>query len=134
MSLKVVVTGATGLVGKALVETLKGRGDEAVGLSRSGPGPTWDIEAGRLDPAVLAGADAIVNLAGEPIFGRWTAKRRERIETSRVRGTALLVRSLRALPATARPGVFVSGSAVGYYGDRGDELLDETSPPGTRSE
>jgi uncharacterized protein (TIGR01777 family) len=131
MSLRVVVTGPTGLVGTALREVLEGRGDAVVGLSRSGSGPTWDVDSGRLDPAALAGADAIVNLAGEPIFGRWTAHHRERIETSRVRGTALLVRSLRALPATARPGVFVSGSAVGYYGDRGDEILDEASPPGT---
>jgi len=128
--MKVVTTGGTGVVGTALRTALAMRGDLAVNISRKGPGPTWDVEKGILDPAVLAGADAIVNLAGEPIFGRWTPERRRRIRQSRVDGTALLVRALGSLPAGARPAVLVSGSAVGYYGDRGDEELDEDSPPG----
>jgi uncharacterized protein (TIGR01777 family) len=127
---RIVGTGLSGLVGSAVRPLLEARGDTVVNLSRSGAGPTWDPEGGTLDPEVLAGADAIVNLAGEPIFGRWTARRRERIRSSRVRGTALLVRTLRSLPPAARPGVFVSGSAVGYYGDRGDDVLDETSAAG----
>jgi len=127
---KIVTTGGTGVVGTALRTALAMRGDVAVNISRSGPGPTWDVEKGRLDPAVLAGADALVNLAGEPLFGRWTPERRRRILRSRVDGTALLVSALGTLPAGARPAVFVSGSATGYYGDRGEEELDEDSPPG----
>ncbi len=128
--MKIVTTGGTGVVGTALRTALAMRGDIVVNLSRRGPGPTWDVEKGILDPAVLAGADAIVNLAGEPLFGRWTPERRRRIRESRVGGTALLVRALGSLPAGARPAVLVSGSAVGYYGDRGEEELEEDSPPG----
>jgi uncharacterized protein (TIGR01777 family) len=128
--MKIVTTGGTGMVGTALRTALAMRGDIVVNLSRQGPGPTWDVERGVLDPAVLAGADAIVNLSGEPIFGRWTPERRRRIRDSRVVGTALLVNALRSLPSGARPSVLVSGSAVGYYGDRGEEELDEDSPPG----
>jgi uncharacterized protein (TIGR01777 family) len=89
----------------------------------------WDPRAGRIDARALAGVDAVVNLAGESIAAwRWTATKKARIRASRVEGTALIARTLAAL--APRPRVLVNASAVGYYGDRGDEPLDETSPPG----
>jgi uncharacterized protein (TIGR01777 family) len=89
----------------------------------------WDPAAGRIDAAGLAGVDAIVNLAGEPIgTKRWTAAQKERILGSRERGTALLART--AAELEPKPAVFVSGSAIGYYGDRGDEVLTEESASG----
>jgi uncharacterized protein (TIGR01777 family) len=92
----------------------------------------WDPVAGDIDSDALARVrpDAVVNLAGEPLAQWWTAKRRQTIRDSRVKGTSLLARSLAALPE--KPKVFVSGSAMGYYGaHRGDELLDEDSAPGS---
>jgi uncharacterized protein (TIGR01777 family) len=127
---KIVTTGGTGLVGTALRASLATRGDIVVNLSRKGPGPAWNVEEGLLDPAVLAGAEAIVHLAGEPLFGRWTPEKRRRIRASRVDGTALLVRAIGELPPGARPALLVSGSAVGDYGARGEEELDESSAPG----
>ena len=87
---------------------------------------SWDPAAGKLDPAQLAGTDAVINLAGENISaGRWTAARRERILRSRVDSTRTLVVAIREM--SSRPAVFISASAVGYYGDRGDVLLTEAS-------
>lgn len=130
-----VVTGATGLVGRALLRRL----DAPIILTRSPdraatalPGAVarrWDPEAEPAPAASLAGADVVFHLAGEPIAaGRWTAARRRRIRDSRVLGTRHLVAGLAALER--RPAVLVSASAVGYYGDRGDELVDERAAPG----
>jgi uncharacterized protein (TIGR01777 family) len=117
--LRVAITGATGLVGKRLSAALGARGDEVTGISlRQGP-PA---------PAALAGADAVVHLAGEPVAQRWTKGARERIRSSRVEGTRGLVEAIVA--ADPRPRALVSSSAVGYYGGRGDERLDESSSPG----
>ncbi len=126
--MKVVITGSSGLIGTPLVAALERRGDEVVRMRR-GPGPgTWDPAAGRLDPSPLEGADAVINLAGETIGGRWTDSKRQRIRRSRLDGTRLLVDALKTM--VSPPGTFISASAMGFYGDRGDEQLTESSQAG----
>jgi len=131
--MRVVVSGSSGLVGGALLDALAARGDTVVPLVRRAPGPgelRWDPAAGTVDAAGLAGADAVVNLAGAGLGDRrWSAHRRGEIVASRVDATALLARTLAAMPAP--PAVLVNASAVGFYGDRGDEELTEDSAPGT---
>jgi uncharacterized protein len=124
---RVLITGGTGFVGHALVDALRGRGDEPIVVSRSAdpPAVTWDAverEVGR--------ADAVVHLAGEPIAGgRWTPGRLETIRSSRVESTERIAAAIQR--ASRKPRVFVSGSAVGIYGMRHDEKeLDESSPVG----
>jgi uncharacterized protein (TIGR01777 family) len=128
--MRVVVTGASGLIGTRLVLALRDRGDEVTELSRSGrPGTVrWDPETEPAPADTLAGADAVVHLAAENIAQRWTAGARERIRTSRVRGAANLVAGIEA--ADPRPRALVSASAIGYYGNRGDEELREDSIAG----
>jgi hypothetical protein len=117
--MRVAVTGASGLIGTRLSSALRARGNEVVGISlRSGP-PS---------PDALAGSDAVVHLAGEEVAQRWTDKARERIRSSRIDGTRGLVQAIAG--AEPRPRVLVSASAVGYYGHRGDERLDEDAAPG----
>jgi uncharacterized protein (TIGR01777 family) len=130
----VAVTGATGLIGSALVQRLRARGDTVRRLVRSRSSShaddvEWDPARGRLDPGALDGVDAVVHLAGEPVAHRWTAARKRAIRESRVQSTALLARTLSTLARPPR--VFLSGSAVGYYGDRGDTIVDESSGPGS---
>jgi uncharacterized protein (TIGR01777 family) len=133
--MRVFVTGATGLIGRAACAALLDRGHEVVALSRHAGAalpPGARLVTG--DPAVagawqdeLARSDACLHLAGEPVAaGRWTAERKRRIRESRVRSTA----NVAAVVAAGGPRVLVSGSAVGYYGSRGDEILDERSAPG----
>jgi uncharacterized protein len=131
--MRVAVTGASGLVGQALVRHLESRGHEALRLVRRAPRAAgellWAPDTGEIDAAGLAGVDAVVHLAGEGIAeGRWTAARKLRLRTSRIGPTRLLAQTLAGL--ARRPTVLVSASAVGYYGNRGDEWLDETSAPG----
>ena len=130
--MKILVTGATGLVGGALIPLLVGGGHEVVRLGRAAPGAGdmhWDPERGVLDARALDGLDGVVHLAGENIAaGRWTAEKKRRIRDSRVRGTRLLAETLAGLERPPR--VLVSASAVGFYGDRGDEELTEASPVG----
>src|SRR5262245_32298469 len=139
--MRVFVTGGTGLIGSRLVRALRRRGDEVVVLSRRAD--AWkqcgsDCTFALGDPArpgpwtaALAGCDAVVHLAGENIFARrWTPAFKQLLRDSRVRSTEALVAALAKLPAGERPGVLVSGSAVGYYGPRGDEELGEDAPPG----
>ena len=130
--MKVLVTGSSGLIGSALMPALRGAGHTVVPLVRGRPGPgfaRWNPDDGSLDRGALDGVDAVVHLAGENIAaGRWTPAHKARIRDSRVQGTALLVRALRELDR--KPRVFVSGSAVGFYGDRGTALLDEGSARG----
>ena len=129
----VAVTGATGLIGASLVERLRAHGHTVRRLLRSSRAARpddvmWDPARGALPPDALAGVDAVVHLAGEPVAHRWTDARKRAIRESRVRSTEQLAQAIRALDA--KPRVFLSGSAVGYYGDRGDVPLDESSAPG----
>src|SRR5438876_708242 len=133
----VAVTGASGLVGSALVTGLTSAGHRVVRVVRgAGAVPAagqriarWDPESGALEPSALAGADAVVHLAGESVAGgRWTEAKKRRIRSSRVDVTRRLAE---ALPRLERPPrLLVSASAVGYYGDRGSEILREDSAPG----
>jgi uncharacterized protein (TIGR01777 family) len=131
----VAVTGSSGLVGTALVAALEAEGHAVCRVVRRPASDSryeiaWDPEAGHIDGAGLAAADAVVHLAGENLAAkRWTESFKQKIRDSRVRGTRLLSDSL-ATPTT-KPSVLVSASAVGYYGDRGDEVVDESSAPGT---
>jgi uncharacterized protein len=129
----VAVTGSSGLIGTALVRSLEADGHRVRRVSRSGqPGAgtvRWDPERGDLDEGALAGVDAVVHLAGEAIAGhRWNDEHKRRVLDSRVKGTTLLAETLARLDP--RPAVLVSGSAIGFYGDRGDERLTEDSGPG----
>jgi len=129
---KILISGSHGLVGSALVKFLTGEGHDVVRLVRSAAGSTdveWHPEKGAIDSAHLEGFDAVVHLAGENIAaGRWTSEKKRAIFDSRVKGTTLLSQSLAKL--SRPPGVFISASAIGYYGNRGDELLTENSSPG----
>jgi uncharacterized protein (TIGR01777 family) len=131
---RVAITGASGLVGGALQHAVLGRGGQVVALVRRPPRhprteAQWDPERGLVSPEQLGTIDAVVHLAGENIAGgRWTDSMKRRIRDSRVIGTDRLCQSLAALPV--KPRVLVSASAIGYYGDRGDEVLSEASPPG----
>jgi uncharacterized protein (TIGR01777 family) len=132
---KIVVTGATGLIGRALVSALSDRGDEVVVFSRSAtnrlgvPTVVWDPAGGAAPSEALSGVDGVVHLAGEAIAQRWTAEAKERIRSSRVEGTERLIEGL--LAADPPPSVLVSASAAGYYGDRGSEDLPESASPGS---
>ena len=131
--MNVLVTGSSGLIGGALVPALSGDGHQVRRLRRApaaGPEVTsWNPEDGTFAPGALDGIDAVVHLAGENIAGgRWTAARKARIRDSRVDGTHRLCSALAGLDAPPR--VLVAASAIGYYGDRGDELLDEAASPG----
>jgi uncharacterized protein len=137
--MKILITGSTGLVGTALTNSLRSAGHTVCRLIRpntaaesvrssQGFDVNWNPESGELGGAAV-GADAVVNLAGASIAaGRWTAERKLLLRTSRVNGTRALVAALAKM--AIRPRVLVSASAIGYYGNRGDELLNETSHPG----
>jgi uncharacterized protein (TIGR01777 family) len=128
---RILVSGAGGFIGPPLVDLLRDRGDEVVTLTR-GPARDgvihWDPQARELDPATLEGFDAVVHLAGESIAGLWTKKKKQSIIGSRRDGTLLLTESLAGLER--KPEVFISSSAIGIYGSRGDETLTEDSGVG----
>jgi len=136
--MRVTVTGATGLIGRRLVAALQARGDEVTVLSRRPEEARrllgvetfpWRPEREPAPADSLAGRDGVLHLAGEPIAQRWTQESKKRIRSSREHGTAQLVEGLgRSEP---RPRILLAASAVGYYGARGDERLDEHAPPGT---
>lgn len=131
--MRVVIAGSSGLIGSALVAQLRGE-HEVVRLVRRAPNAsdevTWDPDAGRLDAAALAGADVIVNLTGANAGSRpLTAARKRVVVRSRLGPTALIARTLAAHRDTPR--VWLQASAIGAYGDRGDEVLTEASPCGT---
>ncbi|MGA9542313.1 MAG: TIGR01777 family oxidoreductase [Candidatus Sulfotelmatobacter sp.] len=132
---RILVSGMSGPIGAALLPSLRAEGWSVVRLVRGAVagGPVdraqiaWD-PASAIAPEVVSGFDAVIHLAGESIFGRWTAAKKKRIRDSRVGGTLNLASALAR--AEKKPKVFVCGSAIGYYGDRGDEVLREESSPG----
>ncbi len=137
--MRVLVTGASGLIGSTLCDALLARGDEVVGLSRDpekarSTNPTvrwfaWQPTLERPPAEAFEGVDAVVNLIGEPINQRWTEESKRRIMESRRAATHNLVQAIGSLETT--PKVLVSQSAVGFYGDRGDAIIDESAPPGS---
>jgi uncharacterized protein (TIGR01777 family) len=137
--MRIGVTGSTGFLGSALVAALEARGDDVVRFVRPSSAPVagatirWDPERSLVDEGDLAavgGFDAVVNLAGTGIAThRWTSTYRRNVMTSRTAATSTLVEALTAM--TSGVAVLVSGSAIGYYGDRGDDVMSETSSPGT---
>jgi len=130
--MNILITGATGLVGRNLAKRLSENGHSVVPLVRGARQdglPWWDPGAGKIDLSPLSGLDAVVHLAGENIAGRWTDTKKEGIRNSRIDGTRLLAEALAELRSP--PATFLQASAVGYYGDRGDQELDESSEPGS---
>ncbi|MCY0943884.1 TIGR01777 family oxidoreductase [Streptomyces antarcticus] len=131
--MRIAVTGSTGLIGKALVQSLRADGHEVVRFVRRAPAAAdearWDPARGDVDPAGLAGCSAVVHLAGAGVGEhRWTDAYKREIRDSRVLGTAAIARAAAALDGP--PAVLVSGSAIGYYGDTGDRAVDEDAPAG----
>lgn len=132
---KVAISGATGLVGSALTRALQSEGAVVIPISRSNRGKdsdtiVWDPQSGLLNPDRLNGVDTVVHLAGESIAsGRWNDKQKAKIRDSRVKGTESLVNSIAAI--SNRPKTLICASAIGYYGNRGDEKLTEAAAPGT---
>jgi uncharacterized protein len=136
--MRVLITGASGTIGLAVCDALLARGDEVVGLTRSPEKAAqknakvtwhaWNPTLERPPEAALAEVDGVINLVGEPINQRWTDEAKKRIWDSRVRGTENLVDAMLGAPETPR--TMVSQSAVGYYGDRGDQIVDESTGAG----
>lgn len=131
--MKIAITGSSGLIGTALIAAIEERGDTAIRIVRSKAGPNdvaWDINAGTIEAAELEGVDAVVHLAGEGIGEkRWTDEHKNNVRQSRIRGTTLIAKTIAELGE--KPKVFVSASGMSYYGDRGDELLTESSSRGS---
>lgn len=131
--MRIAITGSSGLIGTSLAAALTARGDEVIRLVRRAPSfpdeVHWDPSAGELDPADLHGISAVVNLAGAGIGDkRWTAAYKQLLLDSRVDSTATVVRAVERLDRAVR---LVNASAMGYYGDRGEEVVDEDAPPGS---
>ena len=132
--MNITLTGATGFIGARLIQRFQAGGDAITLLGRHAPeSPNlrffpWDATSSEPPAEALEGSDAIIHLAGEPVAQRWNDEVKQRILESRRRGTRHLVQALSTI--RSRPGVLVSASAIGYYGDRGDEILTEQSPPG----
>ncbi|MEP7202323.1 MAG: TIGR01777 family oxidoreductase [Ilumatobacteraceae bacterium] len=131
--MRILISGASGLIGSALSNHLSGDGHTVLRLVRRDAKAgefTWDPSAGKLDPAAFDGCDAVINLSGAGIGDkRWTDDYKAQLMSSRLQATELLATTIAALDEL--PSVFLSGSAVGWYGDRGDERLDELSVPGS---
>jgi uncharacterized protein len=130
--MKILVSGASGFVASHLIPMLTTQGHEVHKLVRKDGGPgtiMWDPASGAIEAEKLEGFDAVIHLAGQPVAERWTAENKRKIEESRIKGTQLLCNTLAALQSP--PAVLVCASAIGYYGDRQDELLTEESASGT---
>ena len=130
--MNIAITGASGLIGSALAPFLRGGGHTVVAVPRgrpSGAGPCWDPATGELSAVAAEGFNAVIHLAGENIAGgRWSDARKRRIRQSRADGTRGLSEALARLPV--KPSTLIVASAIGFYGDRGDQRVDETSTPG----
>ncbi len=131
--MKILISGASGLIGSALKTALRERGDRVLSLTRRNARNdseiTWDPSSDTLDPTRLTNIDGVIHLAGENIASRrWSTAQKARIRDSRVRGTTLLAQTLASI--SPLPKVFISASAIGYYGNRKDEILTEDSQPG----
>lgn len=130
--MRFTVSGATGFLGNRLTSFLRSEGHECAILSRGPAGRpgyhTWDPLSGLPPEESLLGSDAVIHLAGEPVAQRWTSSAKQRIRDSRVDGTRRMVESLARLKK--RPEALICASAIGYYGERGDEILTESSAPG----
>jgi hypothetical protein len=131
--MNILVSGGSGFIGTALVAGLKGDGHRVKVLTRRREGAApdaffWDPPAGQIDRAAFAGVDAVINLSGSTIATRWNAEKKREIRESRIRCTTLLAETIASLPT--RPRVFISTSAIGVYGDRGDEVITEGAAPG----
>lgn len=130
---RIAVSGATGLIGSEILRRLESAGDQTIQLTRSVPTSTvsqaqWSVDEGLTNPARLEGVHGVIHLAGESIAdGRWTEDKKRRIRDSRWNGTRNLCQNLAVL--SDKPKVLVCASAIGYYGDRGDTVLDESSDP-----
>ncbi len=139
---RIVVTGATGTIGRAVCRHLETRGDEVVAVSRDRERAVkvlgdqvdvqvWADPTGEMPPVeALTGADAIVHLLGEPVAQSWSQEAKARIRDSRVDATRMLVAALQEVPESRRPAVLISQSATGFYGPSGDRELDESAPAG----
>ncbi len=134
--MKIAITGSSGLIGTAVSDRLRGEGHTVTRVVRSREAAEaddaffWKPSTHELDAPALAGHDAVINLAGENIFGLWTAAKKQRIRESRVRGTELLAETIAGLDDTDRPRLLINASAIGYYGDRpADEPMTEEAIP-----
>ncbi len=131
--MKIAITGSSGLIGSELISAIEARGDTPIRVVRGAAANNdvaWDIDAGTIDAAKLEGVDAVVHLAGAGIGDKkWTDEYKSLVLRSRVLGTALIAETLAGL--TNQPKVFVSGSAMGFYGDQGDQRLTEKDPRGS---
>lgn len=129
---RVLISGASGLIGSALAASFEREGTEVVALARGQSHGSsvicWEPSGAGLDPNLVSGFDVVIHLAGESIVGRWTEKKKKAIRESRVRGTQNLATALSG--ANSKPRVFVCASAIGFYGDRGEEMLSEGSGTG----
>jgi uncharacterized protein (TIGR01777 family) len=132
--MRVLISGASGLIGSALSTALRVRGDQVLALVRRAPTNPNEVqwhERGSIEPRAIETVDAVVHLAGRNVAARWTEKTKREIFDSRVRGTRVLAEAVaECFGRTGKPKTFVAASAIGYYGTRGDEILTEDSPSG----
>lgn len=131
--MRITLTGASGFIGGPLVDRLKQKGHELTALGRRDPQIgrflRWDSIADAFPVEAIEGADAVIHMAGEPVAQRWNGEVKRRIRDSRVHGTNALVEAIAS--ARVKPRVLVAASAIGFYGDRGEEILTESSRPGS---
>jgi uncharacterized protein (TIGR01777 family) len=132
--MRVLISGASGLIGSALGTALRVRGDQVLALVRRAPANPNEVqwhEQGSIEPRAIEAVDAVVHLAGRNVAARWTEKTKREIFDSRVRGTRVLAEAVaESFRRVGKPKTFVAASAIGYYGTRGDEILTEDSPSG----
>ncbi len=128
--MKIVITGSSGFIGKKLVSLFKDRGDTLILLSRNPKEGEhfWDPSSQQIEPSILEGADVVINLAGESILGRWNQEKMAKIRESRFTSTQFLCDTL--LKLEQLPRIYINASAIGFYGDRGEEVLTEESQSG----